>query len=240
MRIAKSCSKSFQLLELGRAYLDELQITWSLWQGVHRRPHWRSLIELTGTMLCLAQIWEIFIKVENYGERGGKRLRMEFFNEVWRKEQDYRQASWAVNSADTDTCLQVNPTVDSRHLELLTAISREQRLSEFGFGCWQALGLLTIFCLWVNPSWFLNLFLIQIQSFWFLLSSWTLCLYKEGYCPLLLYLLLDWFNKISLPFCPEDVGNCQISLNSCVLAFFLLFACSYDWWLYSVVTVLCY
>ena len=81
-------------------------------------------------------------------------------------------------------------------------------------------------------------FLIQIQRFLVFFSSGTPCLYKKGLspCNCTLY-LIDLIRSLS--FCFNGVGNCRISLNSCVLAFFLLFACSCDWWLFSGVNVLC-
>jgi len=51
----------------------------------------------------------------------------------------------------------------------------------------------------------------------------------------------NWFiNKISLSFCPEDVGNYRTSLNLHVLIFFLLFLSSCNLWLVSsIVAILC-
>ena len=90
--------------------------------------------------MCLAVsgVSQWTMNSRNYGERGVKILRIEFFNEVWRKQQDCQQASWVVDITDTDTCLQVNSAVDNRHLELSTMFFREQRLPEFEFGCQQA------------------------------------------------------------------------------------------------------
>ena len=76
------------------------------------------------------------------------------------------------------------------------------------------------------------------SEFLIFFSSGTPCLYKKGVFLLLLYLVLDWFNKSSLTFCLENVFNCLTSLNSCVLAFFLLFTCSCDLWLFSDIIVL--
>ena len=45
---------------------------------------------------------------------------------------------------------------------------------------------------------------------------------KRGNCSLILYLVIDWFNKNSPPFCPEDVSKLSNLVKSCVLAFFFI------------------
>jgi len=119
----------------------------------------------------------------------------------------------------TDTSIDKH-VVNNRHLELSIVFYKELGLIRVGVGCWQAPW--AAYCFWVNLSRFLNLFLIQIQ-FFFVFFSWeTPCVYKEGF-PLLLYPKIDWFNKIFLPFCPEDVDNLPNLVKSCVLVFFFFF-----------------
>ena len=120
--------------------------------------------------------------------------------------------------------LQVNRTVNSSHLEMSQIFTESWGLSECGFTINRLLGLSTACCFWANPIRFLNLFLIQILSFWFSFLERHHDYIIRGnfpwYC--ILYHVIDWFNKISFPFCTEDVGNCRTSLN---LVFSLFLFC---------------
>ena len=111
-------------------------------------------------------------------------------------------------------------------------------LSEFGFAGDNAFGMSITFCFWANLRWFLNLILIQIQNFQFLFLQ-GLYANKQRVFLLLLNLVLDRYNQISLPIYLENIGNCRTSLNSRVLTFFLLFTCSCDWSLFSSVVLCC-
>ena len=150
------------------------------------------------------------------------------------------------NSADTliRVCRWTGLSTSGKE-ELSTAVFREHNWSQcflrvrFVGGCRQAKRAVDS-VLPLSVSVYVSEFIYDPNSeFWVSFSSWTPCLHKEGYCPLLLYFVLDWFNNLSLLFYLEDVSNCRTSLNSCVRAFFLLFACSCDWWLFFGIAVLC-
>ena len=175
-------------------------------------------------MLCSTQIWEIFTEVENYRERESKKIKGRvFLMKYGKKEQGCRQSSWAVNS-DTNMCLQVNRSVDSRHLELSTIFYRKLRFVRVWVCYWQSPWAVDNILLLGESEMVYEFVSDPNSEFWF---SFLL-----GLHPLPLNHTLDWINKIALPFCPEDLG--RTSLNSYALAFFLMFTCSCDWWQFVV------
>ena len=100
-----------------------------------------------------------------------------------------------------------------------------RELSTIPLGCRQqknSLGLSTTKEFWANLNRLLNLFLIRIWSCWFLFLEELHACIKMGNCLLILYLVIDLFNKNSLSFCAEDVSKLPNLVKSCVLIFFFI------------------
>jgi len=101
-----------------------------------------------------------------------------------------------------------------------------RELSTIPLGCRQqknSLGLSTTKEFWANLNRLLNLFLIRIWSCWFLFLEELHACIKMGNCLLILYLVIDLFNKNSLSFCAEDVSKLPNLVKSCVLIFFFIY-----------------
>jgi len=143
-------------------------------------------------------------------------------HEVWRKQQ----------CRHSNTYQKVNRAINSSVFVLLIVFFREQRCLRLSTGlldCWQwfplssgCLGLSTSFlgcrqCFASGRVWvclrvhFWSEFKVSSFSYFHRLYGYI----KKVISPYWLYHILDYFNKISLLFCPEDIGNCRTLLNLC-------------------------
>jgi len=113
----------------------------------------------------------------------------------------------------------VNRAVDNSHLKLSTAFYKELGFIRVRVCHWQAPWAVDNM-LFLDESEQISEFVSDPNSaFWFFFSPLEgLHAYKKrGHClyiiSCIMYHVPGWFNKLSPPFCPKDVGNCRTSLN---------------------------
>ena len=70
------------------------------------------------------------------------------------------------------------------------------------------------------------MFLIRIEVVGLFFLEGIYAYIKRGNYPLIFYLVIDWFNKNSLPFGPEDVGKLPNLVKILCSHFLLYLLCS--------------
>ena len=143
----------------------------------------RSLLKWTSCLDVFAvrfvsKVWECWVHF--VGREKSKRLRMKFFK---KKAQDCRQFSWAVDSQTRGYVFWWTVLSTAATLSYRQCFTWSWSLSECGFAIDRPLGLLTAWGFRANSSRFMNLFLIQIWSFWFSFLEGLHAYIKRGNSP---------------------------------------------------------